>query len=277
VLSARELRDTYDRHVRAAQETRPADGVVCDWDGPLLRCTGGHRGFVSYRDLAGVAGADLDALIERTCQHYRAIGASFEWKTHSHDEPADLTERLLRAGFVAEDTETVVIGEVARIAADPVLPPGITLSAVVSERDLRRIAETKSEIYDEDWTWLADDLAARLRADPDSLTVLLAEAPGTADAGRVVVSSAWIVFNPDGRFAGLWGGSTASVWRGQGIYRAMVARRAQLAAERGYEYLQVDALETSRPILERLGFVAVTTTTPYIWKPAAQPVDDAER
>jgi hypothetical protein len=27
----------------------------------------------------------------------------------------------------------------------------------------------------------------------------------------------------------------------------------------------VDASEESRPILERLGFVAVTTTTPYVW------------
>jgi hypothetical protein len=29
----------------------------------------------------------------------------------------------------------------------------------------------------------------------------------------------------------------------------------------------VDASDDSRPILERLGFVAVTTTTPYVWSP----------
>jgi hypothetical protein len=29
----------------------------------------------------------------------------------------------------------------------------------------------------------------------------------------------------------------------------------------------VDASSESRPILERLGFVAVTTTTPFIWSP----------
>jgi hypothetical protein len=33
------------------------------------------------------------------------------------------------------------------------------------------------------------------------------------------------------------------------------------------KYLQVDASEDSRPILEGLGFVAVTTTTPYVWTP----------
>jgi hypothetical protein len=32
-------------------------------------------------------------------------------------------------------------------------------------------------------------------------------------------------------------------------------------------YIEVDASDDSRPILERLGFDAVTTTTPYVWSP----------
>ena len=52
-----------------------------------------------------------------------------------------------------------------------------------------------------------------------------------------------------------------------GVYRAVVAYRANLAAQRGLRYLQVDASDDSRPILERLGFVAVTTTTPFTWSP----------
>ncbi len=47
------------------------------------------------------------------------------------------------------------------------------------------------------------------------------------------------------------------------------ATRARLAVARGIRYLQVDASASSRPILERLGFVAVTTTTPYVWSPGA--------
>jgi GNAT superfamily N-acetyltransferase len=68
----------------------------------------------------------------------------------------------------------------------------------------------------------------------------------------------------------LWGGSTAAEWRRRGIYRVLVSRRAHLAAERGFRYLQVDASDDSRPILERLGFVAVTTTTPYMWRPGGR-------
>ena len=60
-----------------------------------------------------------------------------------------------------------------------------------------------------------------------------------------------------------------SCHRGRGIYRALVARRAAIAQERGIRYLQVDASDDSRPILERLGFTPLTTSTPYIWRPPA--------
>ncbi|MFF2455131.1 GNAT family N-acetyltransferase, partial [Isoptericola sp. NPDC058082] len=76
-----------------------------------------------------------------------------------------------------------------------------------------------------------------------------------------------LVFRTGTEFAGLWGGSTLSAWRGRGIYRALVAARAHIAAVRGVRYLQVDASGDSAPILRRLGFHAVTTTTPYVWLP----------
>jgi GNAT superfamily N-acetyltransferase len=69
-------------------------------------------------------------------------------------------------------------------------------------------------------------------------------------------------------FAGLFGGGTLPQWRGRGIYRALVAYRARLAAARGYRYLQVDASPASRPILERLGFACLALTTPYTWSPS---------
>ncbi|MEV1320266.1 GNAT family N-acetyltransferase [Micromonospora arborensis] len=65
--------------------------------------------------------------------------------------------------------------------------------------------------------------------------VLVAEA-----AGRVV-SAAWlVVVIPGTEFAALWGGSTLPQWRRKGIYRALVARRARVAADRGVRYLLVD-------------------------------------
>ena len=98
-------------------------------------------------------------------------------------------------------------------------------------------------------------------ADPEAITIVVAE------AGATVVCAAWIRFEQGSEFATLWGGATLPEWRRRGIYRATVAHRANVAAERGFRYLEVDASDESRPILERLGFQAVTTTTPYVWSP----------
>jgi hypothetical protein len=44
----------------------------------------------------------------------------------------------------------------------------------------------------------------------------------------------------------------------------LVSHRAARAAAAGFRYLQVDASADSRPILQRLGFVEVATTIPYV-------------
>jgi GNAT superfamily N-acetyltransferase len=155
----------------------------------------------------------------------------------------------------------VLIGLTAQLAADPVVPGGVALRAVTAEADLRRIAEMESAVWGQDWSWLAGDLAGRIAATPADIAVLAAEAEGA------VVSAAWLVFRPGTDFASLWGGSTLPRWRGRGIYRALVAARVQRAAARGVQYLQVDGSDDSAPILRRLGFHAVTTTTPYVWTP----------
>jgi GNAT superfamily N-acetyltransferase len=87
-------------------------------------------------------------------------------------------------------------------------------------------------------------------------------------AGDEPVSAARAEFVAGTDFAGLWGGGTVPAWRGRGIFRALVAYRAGLAAARGYRYLQVDTSLMSRPILRRLGFEPVAVTTPYLWNPA---------
>ena len=121
----------------------------------------------------------------------------------------------------------------------------------------------ESEVWGSDCGFIGDHLAGRRVTVPDRLAIYTVEAAGQ------VVAAAWVMLQADGQFASLYGGSTLEAWRGRGIYRALVAVRARLAAEHGYKYLHVDASEDSRPILQRLGFTAVTTTTPYVWSPSA--------
>ena len=83
-------------------------------------------------------------------------------------------------------------------------------------------------------------------------------------AGDRPISAGRTEFSQGRDFAGLFGGGTAEEWRGRGVFRALIAHRAARARERGVRYLYVDAVPMSRPIFERLGFVPVTTTTPYV-------------
>ena len=121
-------------------------GVHVERDGPLVRIFGlGDRGFVGYRDLGGLEGADLDELIARQVRVFAERGERFEWKLHGHDRPADLAQRLRAAGFVAEDVETVVIAPVVDVAGEPRLPEGVSLREVSD-----RATSTASAAMEED-------------------------------------------------------------------------------------------------------------------------------
>jgi GNAT superfamily N-acetyltransferase len=163
-----------------------------------------------------------------------------------------------------------VIARVADIVGEPRLPEGVSLREVTSRTDFERIAALEQAVWvDEDQqSWLVDMLESERAADPDALAIVVAEAAAT------VVCAAWIRLERGTEFATLWGGATLPEWRRRGIYRATVAYRANLAAGRGFRYLETDASDDSRPILERLGFTAVTSTTPYVW--SAPPVRAAD-
>jgi GNAT superfamily N-acetyltransferase len=258
-----ELLDAYDAQLRAHVHDRLPDSVRVERDGPLVRTGGfGNRGFVEYRDLARLDGEELDTLIARQVQVFAGRGEPFEWKLHGHDRPADLPDRLRAAGLVPEDTETVVIGRVDAVAAEPSLPDGVVIREVREPGDFARIAQLVESTWhnDHSWGWL-DHLAEERAADPEGLRIFVAE------AGDLTVCAGWMRFPSGTEFVTFWGGLTLPAWRGRGIYRALVAHRANLAAERGRRYIEVDTSGDSRPILERLGFVAVTTTTPYVWSP----------
>jgi len=249
----------FDAQARAAPSD-PPPGVWNETDGPLVRVVGQERGFISAPHDTGARGADLDRLITRQRDYFAARGEAVEWKTYGYDEPADLPGRLRAAGFVPEDPETVVVALTTAIAAEPVLPDGVVLRQVTADEDMHRIAAMESQVWGAD-RGTGEHLIREVAAAPGDYIVLTAEA-----AGRVVAAG-WLEMRPGSQFAGLWGGATLAEWRGRGIYRALVARRAQLAAARGVRYLQVDASSDSAPILQRLGFQALATTTPYIWTP----------
>jgi GNAT superfamily N-acetyltransferase len=249
----------FDRDMReGAQPDSPESRI--ERVGKVVRQVSSEQGW------NGVVWSDLDdsgadAAIAEQIAYFSGLGREFEWKLYGHDLPMDLGQRLRSAGFTAQPEETLMIGEVADLILDAEPPEGIRVLPVTDRAGVDLVADVHEAAFGTDSTRLRHQLLAQLTADPDTVVAVVAM------AGDTPVSAARMELVPGTRFAGLWGGGTVEAWRGRGIYRALVAHRAQAAVERGYRYLQVDAMPTSRPILERLGFEPLTTTTPYLYTP----------
>jgi len=211
---------------------------------------------------SGLTEATADRAVAAQKQYFTARGTPVEWKYYDYDRPADLPARLIAAGFEPEDEELMLVAETSAIETSVALPAGVRLVPVTDEAGIAAMTAVHDRAFtDHPSPDLAERLLSQLSQAPETLAMVVAM------AGDEPVSAARIEFVPGTDFAGLWGGGTVPAWRGRGIFRALVAYRAGLAAERGYRYLQVDALPTSRPILERLGFQPIARTTPYVFHP----------
>lgn len=257
----------YDDQLREAAEVADADDVRRD--PPLWIARFEDSGFVTYRDLGGLRGAELSALVERTVRDLVADPAivEVEWKSRGHDAADGLPAALEAAGLHAEPVETVMIGEAAAVAGlmPAELPQGVEVCRVDDAPDaelwLTRAAVMQAEVFGGGPT-------------PEQVITRQVAKTGRAEywvarAGERVLCAGRLELVPGTEFAGLWGGACVPEWRGRGLYRALTAGRARSAVARGVRYLHSDCTEMSRPILQRAGLVPVTTTTPYTWRRTA--------
>ncbi|MFD6996083.1 GNAT family N-acetyltransferase [Streptomyces mirabilis] len=247
----------FDRDMR--EGARPdSPGARVERIDKVVRQVGTEHGW------NGVIWSDLDesiadAAIAEQMRYFGELGREFEWKLYGHDKPEGLGKRLRAAGFVAQPEETLMIAELGDLALDAQPPEGVRLLPVTDRAGVDLVADVHEQAFGTDSTRMRHQLLAQLTGDEDNVVAVVAL------AGDVPVSAARMEMVPGTRFAGLWGGGTIDSWRRRGIYRALVAHRARVAAERGYRYVQVDATSQSRPVLARLGFEPLTTTTPYVY------------
>jgi GNAT superfamily N-acetyltransferase len=251
----------FDSQVR--QHVQPEEtGAVVEADGSVVRYLAPDDQGASWITWSRLDEDSADEVIAAQVEFFRARRQQFEWKLYDYDQPADLARRLRAAGFVPDDEELLMVAETAQVAAEVVaLPDGVTVAQVTDAAGVDQLFEVHELVFGGSDPRLRLALHSRLRGAPESVAMVI------AFAGGEPICAARAEFPPGCDFAGLWGGGTVPAWRGRGVYRALVAWRARLAAARGYRYLQVDAMPASRPILTRQGFVPLARTTPYIWDP----------
>ena len=143
----------YDAQVRRGLHP-DGSGAVGERAGPVVRWRpAGGEGW------SGVVWSDLDsgtadAVIADQVRFFADRGEEFEWKLYSYDQPPDLGQRLLAAGFVAEDTEALMVADAGQIAgsagADGALPDGVRLVPVTDEAGLEAMTEVHDRVFGAD-------------------------------------------------------------------------------------------------------------------------------
>lgn len=234
----------------------PGPGMRIEVDERVTR-TVGTDGSWSTVVWSSVTEGDADEVI--AAEIARATG-SLEWKLYSHDRPADLSDRLKAAGLRPDPVETVLVADIAELDLPVAEPDGVRLAVVEDEEAVATMLQVHDDVFGPGTTHpsVAEAVRTALPLRPRPIEAVVAR------AGDIAVSAGRVEFHEGTDFASLWGGGTLPGWRGRGVFRALVGHRALLARDRGFRYLQVDALPTSRPILERMGFHPLAETTPWV-------------
>ena len=251
-MNASDILARYDAEVRASP---PAEaGLQHQWVDGVLRETGTYN-YIGWWSLAD---DQVEVAIRREATYFRGLGQEVEWKVFSHDRPASLTSHLAAAGFVPDEAETFLTFDLDDHGLEAESLPGVEIRRATDEAGLRDYATANGAAFgrsDHPYQQV-DALLPRLHDGSLSIYVAYADDKPIC-AGRLELLA-------DRAFASLYGGGTDPAWRGCGVYRAVVAARGAEARSRGLRYLTVDARETSRPILERLGFQALAQVTGWV-------------
>jgi GNAT superfamily N-acetyltransferase len=200
-----------------------------------------------------------ETVIGDEISYFATLRRGFEWKIYSHDEPPDLLTRLQNRGFNIGAEESLMILDLQELSPELLSPDpeGITVTAVADDEGIGHFLCLEAAI----WGAEADTTRAFLR------TTLEGRFQGhrafIAYSGEKPVGFGRVTVSQGSQFAGLWGGSVLPEFRGRGIYRALLTARIQHASRfDSVRYFRVDALPTSRPILERYGFTRLGSTWP---------------
>ena len=238
----------YDSELRG--DPPPIAGVRYERAEGVIRARG-RGNWIYARDLDC---ADANAVVAREAQLFTNLGENVEWKVYGYEQCRDcLPDRLAAHGFTPADVETLMICDLSQWRSSSPAPPGIRITRVSDMQGLLDLAQVMSEAFHDVEPGMLEELKAScLATDPIVFAYV-------AYAGEAPVASARMESPVGYSFGSLWGGCTLPAFRHRGIFRALVSIRVDDARRRGHSYLAVDAADTSKPILERLGFCPIAT------------------
>lgn len=265
-MDPKELLSRFDRERRRDPSTLGTYEV--EKTPKLTRLGAGSKSFILW---SRIDTADLPATVEEEKAWASSHGRALVWKLYSHDGPSGLPAALAAAGFLPKPHETLMVLDLGTELPVGPAAPGLRVESVVDDVRFREYVAIDRGAFGAPPAPSGTPVPRR-PVDP-RVGLFLAYVDGTPAAiGRVE-------FEPGQTLAGLFGGGTSPSFRGRGIYRELLRTRVEWARARGARAMFTEAVDTtSRPILERLGFVGVAGIESWAWDalgPRNGPADSA--
>jgi hypothetical protein len=204
--------------------------------------------------------ANADTTIKAVRDHFAARNQRFIWiVTEELSSPTDLTLRLEKAGFtkrfemagmyLAELTQPITLNPAVRV-----------LRANTSDNYVVSKLYQKAFPLDQDVADLFVELINAMEA-----AHYLAYLTGVEEPVGVASMS----YLHDLSVAVLVAAATLETYRGQGVYKCLLARRLADAHADAIQGATIQAIRTtSQPILSKLGFIERCNMFVYVWDPA---------
>lgn len=224
-----------------------------------------YGSYISYFELTKES---APTAISREKAYFSEKGVSVEWKTYSTDSPSNIGQLLSEQGFVAQEPESFMVlplsQERAQTASEQLnrslqqSQEDFQLVEVFDAQGIKDAIAVQQQVWKEDLPGQYQHLLSLKTHCPNDISIYVIYQDGQP------VTSAWVIFNTNSPFAGIWGGSTLEAYRGKGFYSLLLNKRIAKAYSQDKKYLIIDASPMSRPIVEKHGFQYVATTTPYL-------------
>ena len=210
---------------------------------------------------------DLDAIIQDQIERFTISGLKFEWPVYQHDSPPELMDILRRNGFQTGEPERLLVlptdevpDQLRKTASQfKEGKDSYTIRRVTNPDEIGNVVKVLEAVWGMPMPWIQKDFSWLLRFHADIIDIFVAYDQD------VPVSTAWVLFLPNNRFASLYGGSTIAAHRNRGLYTRLLALRANEAIKRNKQFLIVNAGEMSKPILSKYGFFVLDELIPCDW------------
>jgi GNAT superfamily N-acetyltransferase len=253
-MDARRLTSLFNDTVRANPIERP--WLPVDRGGSCIRLDG-PKAFLLWWKLTTDT---LEPAVAAQADHARQTGKGLLWRVYDFDHPEGLVDCLKRHGFTLDEAGTLMFLDLAAASPSPAdVAEGVTVRRATTPQGLEDFITANGAAFEEMADWQREAFGGRL--DDPELALFVAY------AGDERVAAGRLDMGLGDRFGYLFGGGVAPAHRGRGIYRALVAARVKADRAMGRTHLCTDARDTSRPILQSLGFVPVAGHTTWELKP----------